>query len=487
MKDDWYEHLQLAQTLKAPGGGNRIHDPRTGRFATYGSSAPSKRKKGGKVGRPKGSGSGSSETPSYTTPKPRVSVERTDSRTSAAMARMPLGRFVDVRDPGRNDALRDKLNSLGDGTVINGWTKVVKGDKSYWQSGKQVLVNLPESVLDRSVHKGIIVKALKDGVLPPMQAIALHSRDYPQIANWPIMKTLIGATAKEAGYVPSSAIALISQVRNTMLASINKNALSKQMYLSLSHKAFSPKKNKLKKHLEAVDGKAIPTEQKKFSLQKKQPATMFLAQNAGYTRLGGFENPKYINLREPDETKRAIILDFMPASVLVSKVYSPATAGEGKVKRKNIFGPQVIMNAHPLENTSPFYYNKRGSNYTAPKTKPKKRVTKKEQIAYSDELAENLKARKPRNYRREYDNFHGTPKQIKLRGLRNRARRESGLKVGDPREVDHIVPLSKGGSAKKTNLRIVSRHTNRSKMAKTTKEYIAYVITRCFKSRGLKL
>lgn len=41
-----------------------------------------------------------------------------------------------------------------------------------------------------------------------------------------------------------------------------------------------------------------------------------------------------------------------------------------------------------------------------------------------------------------------------------------GLKVGDPREVDHIKPLSKGGSNSKRNLRVVSRTTNRRKGAK---------------------
>lgn len=38
-----------------------------------------------------------------------------------------------------------------------------------------------------------------------------------------------------------------------------------------------------------------------------------------------------------------------------------------------------------------------------------------------------------------------------------------GLKKGDPREVDHKVPLSKGGSNSKRNLRVVSRTTNRKK------------------------
>ena len=41
-----------------------------------------------------------------------------------------------------------------------------------------------------------------------------------------------------------------------------------------------------------------------------------------------------------------------------------------------------------------------------------------------------------------------------------------GLKRGDKREVDHRKPLSKGGSNRKSNLRVVSRKTNRSKGAK---------------------
>lgn len=72
-----------------------------------------------------------------------------------------------------------------------------------------------------------------------------------------------------------------------------------------------------------------------------------------------------------------------------------------------------------------------------------------------------------RNYKKEYREYQGKPQQIKNRSARNKARRKMGLKVGDPREVDHKRPLSKGGSNRKSNLRIVSRKVNRRKGNRT--------------------
>ena len=71
--------------------------------------------------------------------------------------------------------------------------------------------------------------------------------------------------------------------------------------------------------------------------------------------------------------------------------------------------------------------------------------------------------KEPRNYKKEYKEYHGKPKQRKNRALRNKARRKLGLKKGDPREVDHRKPLSKGGGNGKKNLRAVSKKTNRKK------------------------
>ena len=73
-------------------------------------------------------------------------------------------------------------------------------------------------------------------------------------------------------------------------------------------------------------------------------------------------------------------------------------------------------------------------------------------------------ATKKRDYKKEYRDR--TQKQKNNRVVRDKARRSLGLKPGDKREVDHIKPLSKGGSNGKKNIRAVSRTTNRRKGAK---------------------
>lgn len=71
-----------------------------------------------------------------------------------------------------------------------------------------------------------------------------------------------------------------------------------------------------------------------------------------------------------------------------------------------------------------------------------------------------------RNYRSEYDNYQGQPEQIKKRAERVKARRimekEGAVTKGDGKDVDHKVPLRKGGSTTKSNLRVRSVKANRS-------------------------
>jgi hypothetical protein len=71
----------------------------------------------------------------------------------------------------------------------------------------------------------------------------------------------------------------------------------------------------------------------------------------------------------------------------------------------------------------------------------------------------------PRNYRKEYDEYHGTPEQVDNRSSRNKARRKMeknhGKQAVKGKEVDH-----KDGNPKnngKKNLQLMSRSANRKK------------------------
>ena len=65
-----------------------------------------------------------------------------------------------------------------------------------------------------------------------------------------------------------------------------------------------------------------------------------------------------------------------------------------------------------------------------------------------------------------YEKYHASDKAKKDRAARNKARREAmkdgKVKKGDGKELDHKVPLSKGGSRSTSNTRVVSRKKNRS-------------------------
>ncbi len=73
-----------------------------------------------------------------------------------------------------------------------------------------------------------------------------------------------------------------------------------------------------------------------------------------------------------------------------------------------------------------------------------------------------------RNYKKEYNDYHGTERQKKRRAARNKARRHmerSGrVSRGDGKEVDHkdFNPENNNSS----NLRVVKAKTNREKQPK---------------------
>lgn len=73
-------------------------------------------------------------------------------------------------------------------------------------------------------------------------------------------------------------------------------------------------------------------------------------------------------------------------------------------------------------------------------------------------------AKKPRNYKSEYENYGGKPEQIKRRSSRNKARRlmekEGLVHKGDGKDVDHKSSNPLDNS--RNNLRVQDRHDNRS-------------------------
>ncbi len=72
---------------------------------------------------------------------------------------------------------------------------------------------------------------------------------------------------------------------------------------------------------------------------------------------------------------------------------------------------------------------------------------------------------KDRPYKKEYDEYHSSEEQKKNRAKRNAARRKArkGGKVskGDGNDIDHVKPLSKGGTNAASNLRVKSASKNR--------------------------
>lgn len=76
--------------------------------------------------------------------------------------------------------------------------------------------------------------------------------------------------------------------------------------------------------------------------------------------------------------------------------------------------------------------------------------------------------KKPRNFKKEYRDYHSSSEQKKRRAQRNKARRKAVRKHGKAamrgKEVHHVGNNRKGKLGNKT--RIVSKKTNRKKQPK---------------------
>ena len=71
-----------------------------------------------------------------------------------------------------------------------------------------------------------------------------------------------------------------------------------------------------------------------------------------------------------------------------------------------------------------------------------------------------------RDYKRENLLYNSRPEQRKNRSERTTARnaaiKDGRVKRGDGNDIDHVRPLSKGGSNSRNNQRVVSAGSNRS-------------------------
>ncbi len=79
-----------------------------------------------------------------------------------------------------------------------------------------------------------------------------------------------------------------------------------------------------------------------------------------------------------------------------------------------------------------------------------------------------MASRSNRDYRKEYDDYHGKPEQRKRRSSRTMARRQAikdgKVKKGDGKEIDHKDFNPNNNS--KSNLQVLSRSANRRKQPK---------------------
>ena len=79
------------------------------------------------------------------------------------------------------------------------------------------------------------------------------------------------------------------------------------------------------------------------------------------------------------------------------------------------------------------------------------------------------KARRKRDYDKEYREYHAKPEQKKRRADRNRARRQAekrgAVRKGDGREVDHLGS-HRTGRLRNVRTKVVSRHANRIRQPK---------------------
>jgi len=154
---------------------------------------------------------------------------------------------------------------------------------------------------------------------------------------------------------------------------------------------------------------------------------------------------------------RQILLEMIELDIDIGDV---VLTGKFKNKRKVVKDIGTDDFGHPTINGSSIL-----------KIKIEKLLPKNKWSAKSrEELEEGQLSEADRDYKAEYKKYGSTKKAKKDRAARNRNRRnfekQGKVKKGDGKEIDHKKPLSKGGSNNDSNLRVVSKETNRKKGSK---------------------
>ena len=456
---------------------NRMHDPKTGRFSSAsagGSSAPRKireSKRGINFNASKGPGSNISPLP-----KP-------PSEKSSGYATMTLSAFTKSNAYGgavkRNELVMKALSDMSDGTVVGGWTKMSSGNETFWKKGSQTVSTLPDAVLTQSLHKSIVTRAIEKGTLSPQKAQSIHSSQYPGISNWPAIQSLLGLTGVSTKALLSDLVKKRIQVREYRKAKPftgkNTHPIVRSKLLGLlsrvspnipvrfpdaqENRRDSRMKIKLSKLFTLPYKKSSSGSGGKISTtillenpDKNNPA-MYVPQNIlGSNALsydGWLNRDKYITALQALNMKEKKTPASKKNKGLWHNIHAKKKRGETPAKQGDKDYPDKL----DFENSAKTSKKELAKDYSSA-------------VAYYMQSNSEDVSKKERNYRQEYDDYHGTAEQKNNRNNRNKARRQLGLTKGDGMEAHHKVPLSKGGSNEAKNTQTLTFAENRKRGSK---------------------
>ena len=492
--------MDNSKLLKTTLKWNKIHDPRTGQFSAQskGGQVITVRKRDAERG--SGIGTGRIKT---------VADEVQAKANIAKAAVMPLSQFMQSSYVGpKNQRLDAMISEMPVGTTISGWTKIQGKSGAYWKKGNSTSLTLGSDVAGSSVHKAIISSAVKNGSLSAKKAVTIHSATYNNITSWAALRKIL-ATKETKVQVTYKAIAFMwpkiytpkKKLQNegkgfTGSKKIPRPEYGQETNYSMTGKPVPPPRllvvserdmmNKLsdaeKDRVSKMTGDTVVAAGSRWKKGGANGATIFQRVMQVFDNMKDYTKPgrpflsgikKYTH-RNP-VTKKERALDKgeydeeggMAKSQLQSIIRNAKAIYDGLEDDTNIaeWAQSKITVAEDYISTVSNYMQGE-SEKTASKEAGGLYLTTKESV---------------RDYRKEYDNYHARPDQRANRGKRNQARRNMGLKVGDPREVDHKTPLSKNGSNNSDNLRAISFSENRKKGNKTLKELVSL----SFKSNGV--